>query len=306
MYPVWRKAHAARAMAEQLAFGVEIETVGLSRRGAAVCIQSVVGGRIEYRPSYDRQTVIAADGREWHAMADGSLDSENGYVAEVVTPKLCGDADLETLQKVVRALRTAGASVNESCGLHVHVDGTNLTAAAAARVGVLFGLRQDMLYRACGVQERRVARYCKKLDSAKIAKLKRATTREQLAAAWYEERDGATAAAWRGTQHYDQSRYYGINLHSYFYRGTIEFRLFEGTLHAGKIKAAVQLARAMVAYGSTAQRNGPVLSTSRHMNLWLQRIGMLGASFKGARKHLTALFPERQPVAAPVAAPVAM
>jgi hypothetical protein len=37
----------------------------------------------------------------------------------------------------------------------------------------------------------------------------------------------------RQPQHYDNSRYHGVNLHNVWYRGTVEFRWFEATLHAG-------------------------------------------------------------------------
>ena len=37
--------------------------------------------------------------------------------------------------------------------------------------------------------------------------------------------------------HYNSSRYHGSNIHATFTKGTVEFRLFNGTLHAGEIKA---------------------------------------------------------------------
>jgi len=43
---------------------------------------------------------------------------------------------------------------------------------------------------------------------------------------------------------FGSSRYHGLNFNSYFYRRTIEFRYFEGTTHAGKVKAYVPADRA--------------------------------------------------------------
>ena len=34
-------------------------------------------------------------------------------------------------------------------------------------------------------------------------------------------------------EHYNWTRYYALNLHSVFYRGTVEWRCFNSTLHAG-------------------------------------------------------------------------
>ena len=45
--------------------------------------------------------------------------------------------------------------------------------------------------------------------------------------------------------HYDDSRYHALNLHSVFSKGTIEFRLFNSTLHAGEVKSYIQLCLAI-------------------------------------------------------------
>ncbi len=42
-------------------------------------------------------------------------------------------ADLETLQEVVRAVRKAGAKVDASCGIHIHVDAARFDAAGLVR-----------------------------------------------------------------------------------------------------------------------------------------------------------------------------
>ena len=42
-----------------------------------------------------------------------------------------------------------------------------------------------------------------------------------------------------------RDRYYALNLHSVFYRGTLEWRCFESTLHAGRVRANITLALAI-------------------------------------------------------------
>ena len=108
---------------------------------------------------------------------------------------------------------------------------------------------------------------------------------EALKTAWYGYRGGNAG------YHYDGTRYHGVNLHSLFYRGTIEFRYFNGTLHAGEIKAYVQLCLAI------AQRALTVTSTQRArrivpegcekwtMRLFLKTLGMVGPEFATARLH---------------------
>ena len=58
---------------------------------------------------------------------------------------------------------------------------------------------------------------------------------EKLKRAWYEGGDYSM-------YHYNWSRYYALNLHAVFSKGTLEWRCFESTLHAGKVRANITLA----------------------------------------------------------------
>jgi len=75
-------------------------------------------------------------------------------------------------------------------------------------------------------------------------------------------------------------------------KGTVEFRLFNGTLHAGKVKAYVQLCLALSwkALAGRAARHRPTLTTNDKFTfrVWLVGLGLKGKEFKTARKHLTA------------------
>ena len=94
----------------------------------------------------------------------------------------------------------------------------------------------------------------------------------------------------RRDQHYDDSRYHCLNLHSVFQKGTVEFRLFNGTLHAGKIKAYIQFCLAIGAQAlnqSCASRRKTQTSNEKYtFRTWLLRLGMIGDEFKTARLHL--------------------
>ena len=63
---------------------------------------------------------------------------------------------------------------------------------------------------------------------------------EKLKQIWYGGRDGSH-------DHYDSTRYYALNLHAVFSKGTLEWRCFESTLHAGKVRANITLALAISA-----------------------------------------------------------
>ena len=103
---------------------------------------------------------------------------------------------------------------------------------------------------------------------------------------WYDDRNWE----WHAHQHYDPSRYHLLNLHAVWQKGTIEFRAFNSTLHAGEVKAYIQLCLAISHQALTvasASPNRPVTDNPAYtFRCWLLRLGMNGEEFKTARTHL--------------------
>lgn len=143
-----------------------------------------------------------------------------------------------------------------------------------------------LLYRSLQVESSRM-RYCKKLDAYLVEQMNRQkpTTFHQIEEIWYSGYSG------NPNQHYHQSRYHFLNLHSFF-RGnhTVELRGFNGTLHAGKIRAYVALALALDHQALTlkcaryriVQNENPKFA----MRTFLCRLGLKGKEFKSCRQHL--------------------
>ncbi len=277
-----------------LTFGVEIETVGASRTALAAAVASVYPGAT-LENNYDRLAVVLPDGRKWLIVPDGSLSGgRNGENGEVVTP-ICTWADLEPIQAVVRALRTqAHAKVNTTCGVHVHVGvpADRFNAAALGRLAKMVYAQEPLIFAALGVQAARADRYTRSVDADFIGRIASSApqSREALANNWY----GASSAQYAQREHYHQSRYRGLNLHSVFYRGTIEFRYFEGTLHAGEIKSWVLFSlalatKALTSKGAMARKRTFDPTSSKYdFRVFLLRLGMIGSEFKVARHHLMA------------------
>lgn len=270
-----------------LTYGVEIETVGLRRPVAAQIIQTVVGGTVAHEGgTYDRWTVTAPDGRKWTAMSDASIGYEN---AEIVTPILTW-ADMDTLQNVVRALRKAGGKVDSRCGLHVHVGAARFKAdpKAIVRLAKIVHKHEDVMFAMLCTDEARKARWCKPVRADFLKKIEsyRGSSLEFLNRAWYGYSNPCPS-------HYDSTRYSALNLHNVWFRGTVEFRWFESTLHAGKVKAAVHLSLGLCA---KALETKSASSKKRPYNpargKWdartcLIRLGLIGDEFATARELLT-------------------
>ena len=141
-------------------------------------------------------------------------------------------------------LRHHGAKVNASCGQHVHVDASNHTPRSLKNAMTIMYSKEDILFKALKVQTSREQEYCQKVRPIVLEKIRRmpnsTISMEKLKRVWYGGRDGSH-------DHYDDTRYYALNLHAVFSKGTLEWRCFESTLHAGKVRANITLALAISA-----------------------------------------------------------
>lgn len=202
---------------------------------------------------------------------------------EFVSP-ICKYEDIPTVQELIRKLRSGGAKVNDSCGIHVHVDASAHTPQTLRNIVNIMASKEDLLYKALQVQVSR-ERYCQRADTRFLDELnhRRPRMMEAVERLWYNGESGRYC-------HYDDSRYLALNLHSVFSKGTIEFRLFNSTLHAGEAKSYIQLCLA-ISHQALVQKSASRIRTQPEnekytFRTWLLRLGMIGDEFKTARLHL--------------------
>jgi hypothetical protein len=144
--------------------------------------------------------------------------------------------------------------------------------------------KEDLLYKTLNVNIDREY-YCQKADIRFLddVNLKRPKSMSEFESLWYNGASG------RHT-HYHSSRYHALNLHSVFSKGTIEFRMFNSTLHAGEVKSYIQLCLAIshqALVQKSASRSRTQSSNEKYtFRTWLLRLGMIGDEFKTARQHL--------------------
>ena len=282
---------------KEISWGIEIETVKQTREKVARAIQSVVGGTVRHvgtPVAQDPWEVTDDRGRKWKVVADGSLTNvDMAYRAEIVSPILKYD-DIPQLQDVVRAVRKAGGRTSAQCGIHLHLDAKPFDARALVNLVKIVNKQEDLIVKALNVSGHRLATYTKKVDADFIGKIekKKPKTKEELNRLWYGYQNHAP-------MHFDRSRYRGLNLHSVWEKGTIEFRWFEAGrphkgLHAGEIKAYIQFCLALGAKAinnraaSSRKRNVAPISTKYAFRCFLLNLGLIGDEFKTARQHLLA------------------
>lgn len=277
-------------------FGIEIEMTGVTREQAAEIVAEYFGTRASYLGTgYYTYAAVDRQGRTWKFMRDGSITTQrkigrrkvgagDEYSTEMVSP-ICQYQDIETIQEIIRRLRAAGAFSNDSCGIHVHVDATPFDARTLRNITNIMASKEDLIYKALQVTVSRKRNYCQPVEQRFLEELNRKKPKnlEQFSRIWY---DGPS----RSGTHYDESRYHCLNLHSVFQKGTVEFRLFNGTMHAGKIKAYIQFSLAICAQAlnqSCASRKKTIAENEKYtFRTWLLRLGLNGDEFKTARLHL--------------------
>ena len=281
-------------------FGIEIETTGLGRERAARAIAAHFGITPLYVGRHlDDWHVPMPDGRHWTVERDGSVTDP---CAEVVSP-VCRWEDIGMVQEVIRALRRAGAKADATCGIHIHVGLGQHTPASLRRLVNLVNAKEDLLTQALGISPGRRARWCRPVNPEFLNELNRRKpdTMEALAQLWYRTNNGVRYTDWRrhAASHYDLSRYHLLNLHAAFSTErpahTIEFRAFNGTLHAGEVKSYIQLCLAISHQALTAKAASPARPETDNpkytFRCWLLRLGFIGDEFETARLHLTKRLP---------------
>ena len=292
------------AAMKQQTFGTEVEMNNITRRDAAeVAAKFFKTNRFSYTAAANGYMTWSAwdeQGREWKFSRDVSILGPDDQKCELVTPILTVE-DMEVLQGLIRALRKAGAksSPSRGCGVHVHVglkglDGRNHDAKTLRNLVNIMAAHEGQIGRAIRIARDRTLSYCKVVDPRflKAVNAKKPTTMEALADIWYKSQHEDCGRF----QHYNGSRYHMLNLHASFTKGTVEFRLFQfdeerdghkGGLHAGMLKAYIQLCLAMSEMAKNVKYASPKPQQTENekyaMRCWMLRLGFIGDEFKTAR-----------------------
>jgi len=210
---------------EDITFGVEIETtipVSAGIRVGAYHAGFPVTGGVSGQQAFPAPRF---NGAMWKVERDISIAVQKaGHApAEFVSPVLKGEAGVRHLIEFLEFLRSIGATVNRSTGLHIHIGvsgaaGTEEPVAYVERLTRLVGFNTKALYAQTGTLSREKGRYCAPLGNGAKSAIAKAKKEKRLAQA------AATG-----------SRYEILNLTNIATRGTVEFRCFAGSLNTSKV-----------------------------------------------------------------------
>ena len=206
-------------------FGIEIEAYNVPMAKVAAELNAV--GILCAVEGYNHQTR-----NHWKIVSDCSINGVQAF--ELVSPILQGENGLMQVAIVGDTLERIGAKVNTSCGLHVHVDGRDLTVNSLSRICKMW-LKYESCFDSIVPKSRRNNRFAAGIRSkfasleAGFAKLATATSIQGLTRIMNS--DGYSGS----------SRYHKLNLESMVRHGTVEFRQHSGTVNGLKMVNWVKL-----------------------------------------------------------------
>lgn len=208
-----------KADSDAYTFGVEIEC--LVQRGAVTEKAREFSVPISYE-GYNHR-----DNKHYFKfVSDASIRGENPI--ECVSPILSSKGGFEKLENCCKALNEAGAAVNKSTGLHVHIGAANLSGWQYCNVFINYQRLEKIIDTFMAASRRESNNmYCKTLLNQCLANCND----------MYDVLDV-----------FGRSRYYKVNPCSYMRHRTIEFRQHQGSTDFEKISMWVKFCAKLVKF----------------------------------------------------------
>lgn len=211
-------------------FGIELEVSGISKEQAAEALQAA--GIETVAENYNHRTRTY-----WKATTDSSIRSDNGLACEVVSPPLpYRESSFLIIARVVAVLQSIGAQVNDSCGMHVHVDCRNITDPDFYRLLLTFYSKFEGEIDSFVHSTRRdnSNNYCRTNKSLY-------DNWDRLWSSYVDMAPNCLTDVFSTVE-----RYHKLNFASYVRHGTVEFRQYQGTLDAKEIRAWIDFCVGLV------------------------------------------------------------
>ena len=268
-------------------FGVEIEFFGLQYVAIPTNNGIIKPYNISSRAKDGRHMLdlikdckipIGDDRESWHFEKDGSVRGK-GHTkcgVELTSPILSGITDLVQVYQMFQFLSDIqGIDIDASCGLHVHhgVDPAKYNCAHLQHlVRIVHPFEKQFYLLIPG--DRQNAETCRpmEIDVEAFLDICDGDTESvgcEINKLWYSPENRCEEKTGNYTR-YDKTRYHGLNLHSYWYRSTIEFRYHSAILH--NIDEAMQWIIFTQFLVELSQGNAPNIYHYPGANKWVRTI----------------------------------
>ena len=176
---------------------------------------------------------------KWSSQHDGSL-GDGGR--EYASPILQGDEGFQEIERLTTKMKSWGYLIRQCCGLHVHIDGRDLGFDDIRKLLKIVLTYEPVIY-AMLPEGRYTGTYSVPITKIPKSRFRRKVKDENdLKSVWYGPREVNVNLKSK----YHHSRYYGVNIHSWFFRRSVEFRYHSGTLNPIKITNFIKICQALV------------------------------------------------------------
>tara|TARA_R110002050_G_scaffold41798_4_gene101033 strand:- start:1130 stop:2761 length:1632 start_codon:yes stop_codon:yes gene_type:complete len=159
--------------------------------------------------------------RLWQIVTDTSLN-QGGVEYKTHSP-INGDYIDIALGTMKRATINNDLYPDESCGLHIHFNAIDMNVKAIKWLLLITRQIEPVLYKTLP-RDRDTNSYAKPMPNIPIESIDRIISHRDLINLYYKD----IANTQFSTDKYNGARYQGLNLHTRFYYGTVEFRYHEG------------------------------------------------------------------------------
>ena len=224
-------------------FGIEIEAYNCTREKLASELRAAgIDVAVE---GYNHTTR-----NHWKLVTDASLTGNNTF--ELVSPVLEGEAGLKELEKVCWVLEFCDVKVNDSCGLHIHMDAADFDLQTWKNLALSYK-HLERVIDSFMPQSRRQNYYCKGLSSISASDIQAAQSINDLQAA------------------FGNNRYRKVNLEAYARHRTVEFRQHSGTTNFTKMENWIRFLNGLITFakagiaGTTSLDNIPFLDEKQKL-----------------------------------------
>lgn len=217
-------------------FGIEIEAYNCSKQKLA---QELTAAGIKVK--VEDYNHIDSEER-WKIISDGSLTGTQSF--ELVSPILHGEEGLKDLEKVCWVLELCDVKVNNSCGLHIHMDAAGFTLQTWKNLALSYK-RLEKVIDAFMPSSRRNNRFCQGFANITETQIKSAGTITDLRRA------------------FGNDRYRKVNLEAYARHRTVEFRQHSGTTNFTKMSAWIYFLAKLIIFAE----NGEVQNRTTLQNI---------------------------------------
>jgi len=218
----------------------------------------------ELKDDYDYDNVLdELDGSGYGICEDGSLNRG----VEVQVPASNGRRTKDLVIKACRILEKY-SYIQDTCGLHVHIGYPS--GLSAVKNALTMSYVAEPVFFGVIPASRQNNHYCQAIRSHfnlnDILEAKAKDIDELVYSTQYGRSISKNRMNLLKQEKYNNCRYYGVNIHSFFYRKTIEFRYHSGTLDPVKILNWAELLKKILVYAKFNFNKDRVLEIERSEN----------------------------------------